>query len=36
MWKAEYISELKHLVKSSSDNGSRDVAVLSLHRLKRD
>ena len=35
MWKAKYESELKRLVKSSSGNGSRDVAVLSLPRLKR-
>ena len=35
-WKAKYVSELKRLVKSSSGtNGSRDVAVLSLPRLKR-
>ena len=34
-WKEKYVSELKHLVKSSSGNGSRDVAVLSLPRLKR-
>ena len=37
MWKAKYyVSELKHLVKSSSGNGSRDVAILSLPRLKRE
>ena len=36
MWKAtKYISKLKCLVKSSSGNGRRDVAVLSLPRLKR-
>ena len=34
-WKAKYVSELKHLVKSSSGNGSRDIAVLSLPRLER-
>ena len=36
-WKAKYVSELKRLVKSSSTsgNGSKDVAVLSLPRLKR-
>ena len=34
-WKAKYVSELKHLVKRSSVNGSRDVAVLTLPRLKR-
>ena len=28
MRKAKYVSELKHYVKSSSGNGSRDVAVL--------
>ena len=28
MWKASYVSELKRYVKSSSSNGSRDVAVL--------
>ena len=33
-WKAKYVSELKHLVKSSN-GGSRDVAVLSLPALKR-
>ena len=27
MRKAKYVSELKHYVKSSSGNGSRDVAV---------
>ena len=32
-WKAKYVSELKRLVKSSSGNGSRDVAVLGLPRL---
>ena len=35
MWKAKCVSELKRLVKSSSGNGSRYVAVLSLPRLKR-
>ena len=35
MWKAKYVSELKCLVKSSSGNGSRHVAVISLPRLKR-
>ena len=27
MRKAKYVSELKHYVKSSSGNGSRDVAI---------
>ena len=32
--KAKYVSELKCLVKSSSGNDKRDIAVLSLPRLK--
>ena len=37
MWKAKYyVSELKRLAKSSSGNGSRDIAILSLPRLKRE
>ena len=34
-WKVKYVSELKHLVKSSSGNDSRDIIVLSLPRLTR-
>ena len=35
-WKAKYISELKRVVKNtcSSGNGRKDIAVLSLPRLK--